>query len=78
MNNKSLLNNIISNIKEKSKSRNILIIPSDISKNYIQNLLQKNNISNTEIFYLDDYVFKLNDKNKNKFITADISFLEDA
>ena len=78
MNNKSLLNNIISNIEKKSKSRNILILPSDISKNYIQNLLQKNNISNAEIFYLDDYVFKLNDKNKKKFVTADISFLEDA
>ena len=78
MDNKSLLNNIISNIEKKSKSRNILIIPVNISKNYVQSILKKNKLSNTEIFYLDDYVFKLNKKNKKKFVTTDISFLEEA
>ena len=41
MDNKSLLNNIISNIEKKSKSRNILILPVNISKNYVQSILKK-------------------------------------
>ena len=78
MKNKILLNNIIENIKKNENLKNTIIVPEDISERYIEEILNRNNIKNVYITKINDYVFKLNDKNKDELQTSDISFLENA
>ena len=78
MKNKILLNNIIENIKKNKNLKNVIIVPEDISERYIKEILNRNNIKNVYITKINDYVFKLNDKNKDELHTSDISFLENA
>ena len=76
MNNKSLLNQIILNIRKDTGSTHIVVLPRNISKSYVKNILRRNQIEKTEVTNLDSFIFKLNKINQEKLNTSDISFLE--
>ena len=76
MNNKSLLNQIILNIRKDVSSTHIVVLPRSISKSYVKNILRRSQIEKTEVTNLNSFIFKLNKINQEKLNTSDISFLE--
>ena len=53
MENVSILENIIKNIKGNNNSRNVVIIPKNISKGYISKILKNYSVKNTNIYKFD-------------------------
>jgi len=76
MNKISILNKIITSIEKKESSTNIILIPKDVSKTYISSVLKSNSIKNTNIYYMDEYVFKVNKIDQKKLIHDDAIYLE--
>ena len=76
MNKISILNKIITNIGKQESSINIILIPKDVSKTYISSVLKSNSIKNTNIYYMDEYVFKVNKIDQKKLIHDDAIYLE--
>jgi len=76
MNKISILNKIITSIKQQESLLNIILIPKDVSKTYISSVLKSNNIKKTNIYYMDEYVFKVNKIDQKKLIHDDTIYLE--
>ena len=76
MNKISILNKIITNIGKQESLINIILIPKDVSKTYISSVLKSNSIKNTNIYYMDEYVFKVNKIDQKKLIHDDAIYLE--
>ena len=76
MNKISILNKIITSIKQQESLLNIILIPKDVSKTYILSVLKSNNIKKTNIYYMDEYVFKVNKIDQKKLIHDDAIYLE--
>ena len=76
MNKISILNKIITSIKQQESLLNIILIPKDVSKTYILSVLKSNNIKKTNIYYMDEYVFKVNKIDQKKLIHDDTIYLE--
>ena len=75
MSNKLIIEELISNVKNNKNIENIIIIPKEISRNILIQMLNINNTRNVKIYYKDEYVFKLKNEDKNKFIKNDFIFL---
>ena len=75
MSNKLIIEELISNVKNNRNIENIIIIPKEISRNILMQMLNINNTRNVKIYYKDEYVFKLKNEDKNKFIKNDFIFL---
>ena len=78
MENVSILENIIKNIKGSNNARNVVIIPKNISKGYISKILKNYSVKNTNIYKFDEYIFKINEINCEQYIKSDLSYLENA
>ena len=78
MENVSILENIIKNIKGSNNARNVVIIPKNISKGYVSKILKNYSVKNTNIYKFDEYIFKINEINYEQYIKSDLSYLENA
>ena len=70
------LDKIIEIVKKNTESNHIIIIPNNISKKFIKNIIAQENITNINIFYMDEYVFDINEKNINALKNNDLIYLE--
>ena len=78
MKRESSVHNIIENIQNNINKRHVIIIPKNISRRFLENILLRNNIKNIKILNLDEYIFELNNFDKNKLIKYDVAYLESA
>ena len=78
MENVSILENIIKNIKGSNNARNVVIIPKNISKGYVSKILKNYSVKNTNIYKFDEYIFKINEISCEQYIKNDLSYLENA
>jgi len=76
MNKISILNKIITSIEKHDFSTHVILIPKDISKTYISSVLKSNGIKKINIYYMDEYIFKINKIDKKKLIRSDVIHLE--
>ena len=59
------IDKIIEIVRKNTESNHIIIIPNNISKRFIKNIITPENIKNINIFYMDEYIFNINEKNIN-------------
>ena len=78
MKRESSVHNIIENIQNNINKRHVIIIPKNISRRFLENILLRNNIKNVKILNLDEYIFELNNFDKNNLIKNDVAYLESA
>lgn len=78
MKRESSVHNIIENIQNNINKRHVIIIPKNISRRFLENILLRNNIKNVKILNLDEYIFELNNFDKNNLIKIDVAYLESA
>ena len=60
------LDKIIETVRKNTESNHIIIIPNNISKRFIKNIITPESSTNINIFYMDEYVFHINEKHINK------------
>lgn len=76
MPNNTSLDKLIKSVKNNISSNHIVIIPKNISKKFVKNVISSENIKNINIFYLDEYIFKINNENINTIRNYDSIYLE--
>ena len=75
MNNNAILNNIIDEIKIHASYKNIVLIPKNYSKKFISNILSNSIEKKYIIYYLDEYIFHINNSNSYNLYINDIKYL---
>ena len=78
MNDKLVIADLTSNIKNNLNLENTVIISKEISKKILMEMLNEHNIKDVKLYYKDEYVFKVNNTNKKKFLKNDFIFLRSA
>ena len=76
MEKRSILDKIIIKINKNANSKHIIIINKDFSKKFIKSVFENNNITDIKIYYLDEYIFLINNKNINNIIKKDLAYME--
>ena len=65
MPNNTSLDKLIKSVKNNINSNHVIILPKNISKKFVKNIISLEKIKNINIFYLDEYIFKINNENIN-------------
>ncbi len=78
MNNNAILNNVIDEINSHRTYKNIVLIPKNYSKKFISSILSRNVENAYIIYYIDEYIFHLNNNNSFKLYNSDIKYLSKA
>ena len=76
MPNNTPLDKLIKSVKSNIDSNHVVILPKNVSKKFVKNVISLENIKNINIFYLDEYIFKINDENINTIRNCDSIYLE--
>jgi len=76
MPNNTSLDKLIKSVKNNINSNHVIILPKNISKKFVKNIISLEKIKNINIFYLDEYIFKINNENINTIRKCDSIYLE--
>ena len=76
MSKNTLLDKLIENIRKKEDSNHVVIIPNNISKKFISKIVSRQVGKNTNIFYLDEYIFNIKEESIDLLKKNDSVYLE--
>ena len=76
MRKKTPLDRLIKSVRKNIESNHVIIVPNNISKKFIKNIITPEKIKNINIFYMDEYIFNINEKNINALKNNDLIYLE--
>jgi len=76
MRKKTPLDRLIKSVRKNIESNHVIIVPNNISKKFIKNVITPEKIKNINIFYMDEYIFNINEKNINALKNNDLIYLE--
>ena len=76
MSKNTLLDKLIENIRKKEDSNHVVIIPNNISKKFISKIVSRQVGKNTNIFYLDEYIFNIKEESIDLLKKNDSIYLE--
>ena len=76
MRKKTPLDRLIKSVIKNIESNHVNIVPNNISKKFIKNVITPEKIKNINIFYMDEYIFNINEKNINALKNNDLIYLE--